>query len=161
MKHLIHTLAAAALLASACQPAPAPTTVHLQGQLVDMGTTDVPMRYDGAASLVGDSRDIILHTDAEGRFDTVLTLTAPTYYSISRNTLYLTPGDDLTLRITQDNREAEFTGQGASVNTYMKGRLFPKGGSFLEGGSNLRPTSPGRKPSSTAWLPSAAPSSTH
>lgn len=145
MKHLIHTLAAAALLASACQPAPAPTTVHLQGQLVDMGTTDVPMRYDGAAFLVGDSRDIILHTDAEGRFDTVLTLTAPTYYSISRNTLYLTPGDDLTLRITQDNRQAEFTGQGASVNTYMKGRLFPKGGSFLEGGSNLRPDFAGTK----------------
>ena len=86
------TLAAAALLASACQPAPAPTTVHLQGQLVDMGTTDVPMRYDGAASLVGDSRDIILHTDAEGRFDTVLTLTAPTYYSISRNTVTIGVG---------------------------------------------------------------------
>ena len=137
MKTIFSLLAFGALLA-ACQSAPAPTTVHLQGQLVDMGTTEVTMRYDGAASLVGDSRDILLHTDADGRFDTTLTITEPTYYTISRNTLYLTPGDDLTLRITQDNRRAVFSGQGASVNTYMKRRLFPKGGSFLAGGSNLR-----------------------
>ena len=137
MKTILSMLAAGTLLA-ACQQQPAPTTVHLKGQLLDMGTTEVPMRYDGAASLVGDSRNIMLRTDAEGRFDTVVTVTEPTYYTISRNTLYLTPGDDLTLRITQDNREATFSGQGAEVNTYLKDRLFPKGGSFLEGGSNLR-----------------------
>ena len=130
----MYATVATALLA-ACQH---PTTVHLRGQLIDMGTTEVTMRYDGAAALIGDSRDITLHTDAEGRFDTTLNITEPTYYTISRNTLYLTPGDDLTLRITQDNREAEFTGQGAGVNNYMKHRLFPKGGSFLEGGSNLK-----------------------
>ena len=33
--------------------------------------------------------------------------------------------------ITTDNREAVFKGKGAEMNTYMKGRLFPKGGSFL------------------------------
>lgn len=117
-----------------------PTTLHLSGQLKDMGREEVIMRYDGAASLVGDSRNIILHTDAEGRFDTVLPLTEPAYYSISRNTLWLTPGDDLKVTITQDNREATFEGRGAEANTYMKGRLFPKGGSFLDGGSNLRGT---------------------
>lgn len=117
-----------------------PSTLHLSGQLKDMGREEVIMRYDGAASLVGDSRNIILHTDAEGRFDTVLPLTEPAYYSISRNTLWLTPGDDLKVTITQDNREATFEGRGAEANTYMKGRLFPKGGSFLDGGSNLRGT---------------------
>lgn len=113
-------------------------TVHLKGQLLQMGTNEVPMRFDGAAALVGDSRNILLHTDAEGRFDTIISLSQPTYYSICRNTLYLTPGDDLTLKITQSNTEAEFSGKGAEVNNYMKFRLFPKGGSFLEGGSNLR-----------------------
>lgn len=136
MKTIFSLLAFGALLA-ACQSAPAPTTVHLQGQLVDMGTTEVTMRYDGAASLVGDSRDIILHTDAEGRFDTILTLTEPTYYNISYNTLYLTPGDDLEVSIPQDNRKAVFSGKGAVANIYMKERLFPKAGSFLDGGSNL------------------------
>lgn len=112
--------------------------VHLKGQLVDMGTTDVPMRFDGAASLLGDSRNIMLKTDAEGRFDVVIDLDKPAYFNISRNTLYLTPGDDLTVKITQENKEAEFSGKGAEANDYMKYRLFPHGGSFLEGGSNIR-----------------------
>lgn len=113
-------------------------TFRIHGQLKDMGRQEVIMRYNGAASLVGDSRDIILHTDAEGRFDTVLPLTKPEYYSISRNTLWLTPGDDLEVWITQNNQEAQFKGKGAEANEYMKYRLFPKGGSFLEGGSNLK-----------------------
>lgn len=123
------------LLVSGCT---VPATVHLSGQLKDMGREEVIMRYNGAASLVGDSRDIILHTDAEGRFDTVLPLANPEFYSISRNTLWLTPGDDLKVRITQNNLEAEFEGKGAEANIYMKERLFPKGGSFLEGGSNIK-----------------------
>lgn len=114
------------------------TGVRLHGQLKDMGTQNVVMRYDGAASLIGDSRNIILHTDAEGRFDTVIALEKPEYYSISRNTLYLTPGDELEVMITQNNREAEFKGKGAEANTYLKERLFPKGGSYLDGGSNVR-----------------------
>ncbi|WP_238319970.1 TlpA family protein disulfide reductase [Porphyromonas macacae] len=36
------------------------------------------------------------------------------------------------------NTEAEFEGQGAEANIYMKERLFPKGGSFLKGGDNVK-----------------------
>ena len=60
------------------------------------------------------------------------------YFSISRNTLYLTPGDDLELVITENNQEATFSGIGAEANNYMKKRLFPKGGSFLEAGRYVR-----------------------
>ena len=112
--------------------------VHLKGQLIGMGTTSVKMQYDGAAAIVGDSRDLTLHTDKNGFFDTTFVLKQPTYYNISRNTLYLSPGDDLTVRITTNNKEATFTGRGAAANEYMKYRLFPKGGSYIEGGSNLR-----------------------
>lgn len=35
-------------------------TVHLKGQLLDMGSQNVRMRFDGAASMLGDSRDILL-----------------------------------------------------------------------------------------------------
>ena len=41
-------------------------TVHLKGQLFDMGSQNVRMRFDGAASMLGDSRDILLKTDAAG-----------------------------------------------------------------------------------------------
>lgn len=117
---------------------PQGTTVHLKGQLIDMGSQEVRMNYDGAASMLGDSRDIIINTDAEGKFDTIINLDRPEYYSISRNTLYLTPGDDMTIKVTSFNNEAEFAGKGAKANTYMKKRLFPKGGSFLESGKNVK-----------------------
>lgn len=120
-------------------------TVHLKGQLIDMGSNHVEMTYDGAASLVGDSRTIMLHTDKAGNFDTTFVLKAPAFYRISRNTLYLSPGDDMTVHITTNNKEASFTGKGAVANEYMKYRLFPKGGSYLEGGSNLRADFPKTK----------------
>ena len=56
-------------------------TVHLKGQLLDMGSQNVRMRFDGAASMLGDSRDILLKTDAAGYFDTTFVLKEPTYYT--------------------------------------------------------------------------------
>lgn len=120
-------------------------TVHLKGQLIDMGTQNVRMRFNGAASMLGDSRDILLQTDSAGVFDTVFVLKEPAYFNISRNTLYLTPGDDMTIKVTQSNREAEFSGKGAEANNYMKFRLFPKGGSYLEAGDNIREDFPATK----------------
>ena len=52
--------------------------------------------------------------------------------------MYLTPGDNMEVYITSNNQEAVFKGRGAEANNYMKHRLFPKGGSFLEAGSNIR-----------------------
>ena len=94
--------------------------------------------YNGTASMIGDSRDILIHTDENGYFDTIIELKKSEYFSISRNTLYLTPGDDLELVITENNQEATFSGIGAEANNYMKKRLFPKGGSFLEAGRYVR-----------------------
>ena len=123
----------------------APETVHLQGQLVGIGTDNIRMSYNGAASMVGDSRDLWLKIDDQGRFDTTFVLTEPAYYNISRNTLYLTPGDDLTVRITSNNDEAQFSGRGAAANNYMKYRLFPKAGSFLAGGEQIGEDFPSTK----------------
>lgn len=106
-------------------------SVHLKGKLVDMGTEFVNLSYDGATSLIGNEGSFMIRTDREGNFDTVLSVTKPAFYRISRNTLYLTPGDDMEVYITSSNRDAVFRGKGAEMNTYMKGRLFPKAGSFL------------------------------
>lgn len=113
-------------------------TVHIKGQLINMGSNTVRMSYNGAASELGDSRDIELQLDSAGYFDTIITIKEPTYFNISRNTLYLTPSDDLTVKITPSNDEAEFSGIGAEVNNYMKHRLFPKGGSYLQAGANIK-----------------------
>lgn len=130
------SLAALAVCVACQNPKPA-DTVHLKGQL-NVGANPVAMKYNGAASMLGDSRDILIRTDENGYFDTVISLSEPAYFDISRNTLYLTPGDDMTVYISQNNEDAVFQGVGAQANNYMKNRLFPKSGSYLEGGSNLR-----------------------
>ena len=112
--------------------------IHLKGKLVGMPNRMVMMSYDGASSMLGNSKDIALHLDAEGCFDTIISLKAPAYYNISRNTLYLSPGDDLDIKITQKNKEAEFSGKGAEANLYLKNRLFPHAGSYLHGGVNMK-----------------------
>lgn len=138
MKNRIFLGSLAALtMCVACQSPKPADTVHLKGQL-NVGANPVAMKYNGAASMLGDSRDILIRTDENGYFDTVIPLSEPAYFDISRNTLYLTPGDDMTVYITQNNEDAVFQGVGAQANNYMKHRLFPKSGSFLEGGSNLR-----------------------
>lgn len=112
--------------------------VRLRGQIVELGTAQVRLEYNGASSYLGDSRDIILLPDAKGNIDTTLAIKEPGYYRISRNTLYLSPGDDLTVFLTSDQSEARFSGQGEQANQYLKGRLFPHAGSYLEGGGGLR-----------------------
>ena len=137
--HVFYVLIILSAILLACEGKKESTnqTVRLKGQLIDMGSQEVRMSYNGASSLLGNSRDVILKTDEQGYFDTILTIKDPVYYNISRYTLYLSPGDDLTVKISQDNSEAEFSGIGSSVNNYMKLRLFPKGGSFLEAGRNI------------------------
>lgn len=49
-----------------------------------------------------------------------------------RYSLRVTPGDLVSFTFE------EFSGIGAEANNYMKFRLFPKGGSYLEAGGNLR-----------------------
>ncbi|MDR0505710.1 MAG: TlpA family protein disulfide reductase [Dysgonamonadaceae bacterium] len=125
-----------AIFFAACSNPPK-NEVHLKGQLQDLGVDQIVMSYNGASSLIGKSRDIKLRIDENGYFDTIISLERPEYYSISRNTLYLTPGDDMEILITNDNTEALFSGKGAEANIYLKKRLFPHGGSFLEAGKNV------------------------
>lgn len=120
------------------QSASPKANVHLWGQLTGMGTRKVTMAYDGTSALVGDSRDITITTDAQGNFDTMIYVPGPTYYVIYRNTLYLSPGDDLQCHITPSNAEASFFGRGAEANQYLKARAFPHAGSYLVGGQFLK-----------------------
>ena len=60
-------------------------------------------------------------------------------FNISRNILYLSPGDDLKVYLTPDTRQASYQGKGSEANIFLKDRLYPKGGSFLLSGRNIGP----------------------
>lgn len=79
--------------------------------------------------------------DSLGNFSVKLKIDKPNYYRLGRNQLYLSPNDNLEVYIDYaDPRKAIFKGIGAEANTYLKNTPFPKGGSFIEAGKNIKNT---------------------
>jgi thiol-disulfide isomerase/thioredoxin len=79
--------------------------------------------------------------DSNGKFVVHFKLAAPNYFRIGRNILYLSPGDKLNLRLNYNRADsASYTGTHSAENEYLRNTPFPKGGSFLEGGSAIKAT---------------------
>ena len=79
--------------------------------------------------------------DSTGKFSVSFKLVKPNYYRIGRNILYLSPGDSLFMNIDYNNsNNTTFYGKNAEINEYLKSTPFPKAGSFLEAGDNIKAT---------------------
>lgn len=79
--------------------------------------------------------------DSLGNFSIKFKLNAANYFRLGRNALYLTPGDHMELFIDYgDPQKATFKGVGADANNYLKKAPFPKGGSYIEAGTNVKNT---------------------
>lgn len=79
--------------------------------------------------------------DTLGNFSIKFKVNEPNYYRLGRNQLYLSPNDNLDIYIDySDPRKATFVGVGSVANTYLKNTPFPKGGSFIEAGKNIKST---------------------
>lgn len=113
-------------------------TARLHGSLKEFQSAVVNMNPGGAAGDISDAGVVKIPVDADGNFDLVLPLDKPGYFQVGRNTLYLTPGDDMEVYLGTSQAQSTFQGKGWEANTYLKKRLFPKAGSFLEAGRNLR-----------------------
>ncbi|WP_316788727.1 TlpA disulfide reductase family protein [Pedobacter frigoris] len=91
--------------------------------------------------LLPPSAERVFVPDANGNFTVKFKAQGPNYYRLGRNALYLTPGDDLEVFIDKGNpKTATFKGLGAEANVYMKDTPFPKGGSFIEAGKQVKST---------------------
>ncbi len=79
--------------------------------------------------------------DSQGRFSIEFTLHEPLYLRIARNSIYLCPGDKLQADIDYDDAQnSAFSGSHHKENEYLKSIPYPKAGSFLEGGQNVKST---------------------
>lgn len=131
------------------QTAQAPDVQTTSGQVKLHG---VLKRFNNAAelddhseleSLVLPSAKRMIITDTTGVFTLAFPLEAPDYFRLGRNILYLSPGDNLEVVIDfEDPEGGSFTGRGNAVNMYLRGTLYPKAGSFLDGGRMLKKRSP-------------------
>lgn len=77
--------------------------------------------------------------DGNGSFSIEFTLNQPTYFRLARNYIYLVPGDKLKADIDYtDAKNSTFKGDRSQENEYLKSIPYPKAGSFLEGGQNVK-----------------------
>ncbi len=125
------------LLLAACGEQP--KSVRLYGSLKDLKVQNVVLKYDGATSLISDMRNVNIPINEDGTFDITIPLEEPGYYRISRNQLYLTPGDEIKMDIRAKEEQSTFEGRGAEVNNYLRTRFYSKGGSYLDAGRYCAP----------------------
>lgn len=118
-----------------------PGWVILKGQLKGFNNQVVIEEMSEFQYLLPPSDERLVVPDSAGNFSIRFKIDQPNYYRLGRNALYLSPGDDLKLYVDySDPRKATFEGTGATANTYLKNTPFPKGGSFVEAGKNIKNT---------------------
>lgn len=134
------TLMALIFLAISCQNSEnIDSRVRLSGKLVNWGNASKILNDRSLASDFGLGNDQLIHTNEEGQFSLSFELNEPGYFSLGRNKLYLSPGDELYLEVDyRDPEAAVFNGASATLQAYLSGVPFPKSGSYLEGGRNLQ-----------------------
>ncbi|WP_321308871.1 TlpA disulfide reductase family protein [Marinifilum fragile] len=112
-------------------------TVRLHGELKNFAS-ELSMGIETPQAYIL-RENIQINLDDQNKFDITFNLDAPAYFRLGRNTLYLSPGDDLDLFCDlNDPMAATFTGKGAEACLYLRSKPFPKGGSYLSGGQLLK-----------------------
>ncbi|MEE1946205.1 TlpA disulfide reductase family protein [Pedobacter sp. KR3-3] len=116
------------------------TWVTLKGQLKGFNNQVEVQDMSEFQYLLPPSTTRMILADSMGHFSIRFKVASPNYFRLGRNQLYLSPGDDLEVFIDYgDPKKASFKGKGAEANAYLKATPFPKGGSFIEAGSQVKP----------------------
>lgn len=135
----IYFLLVATLLCTACAKPKQQLTTVISGKLINWGNAEKILRAEDIKSDFGLGQSFILTTDENDRFAVTFELEEATYFSLGRNKLFLQPGDHLDMEV--DYRDPEvgvFQGDGAEIQAYLGGVAFPKSGSYLQGGTNVK-----------------------
>lgn len=92
-------------------------------------------------NLPGSNRTVL--PDSLNHFEILFSLKKPGYFRIGRNILYLSMGNNMDIFIDKTWPDSStFKGYGSQANEYLKLTPFPKAGSFLEAGDNIKNTIP-------------------
>lgn len=113
-------------------------TAFLSGRLIDFSNEVEVQDMSEYQNINLPTADRLVVPDASGKFEIRVKLSAPNYFRIGRNILYLSPGDSLKVVIYKDDpRNSSFSGIGKDANKYLRDTPYPKAGSFLEAGRNI------------------------
>ncbi|HJA14685.1 MAG TPA: TlpA family protein disulfide reductase [Candidatus Butyricimonas faecavium] len=95
--------------------------VKISGSLKEFKMKKVEMRDCGIAVDIYNFKRFI-EVDSMGSFQLELKLNHPAYYQIGDNLLYLSPGDNLKVKLGRSVARGQFQGIGEEANIYLKGR---------------------------------------
>ena len=113
--------------------------VVIQGELINFDNATKTLSARGSLASLTGIQNVELSVDANNRFSTSFVLEEEGYFSMGRNQLYLSPGDSLVVSLDyMDPNKATFEGKGAEVNRYLMDVPFPKSGSYLSGGREVK-----------------------
>jgi len=113
----------------------------ISGILRHFGNQDEVLDFSEFEYLLPPRTDHVVIPGAAGEFNVTFRVEAPNYFRLGRNSLYLSPGDDLQVVIDfEDPMQSSFMGDGSAANNFLRGIAFSHGGSFINGGFGLRPT---------------------
>lgn len=116
-------------------------SVTLKGKLVRFGAVVTIEDFSDIQYMVPKSYSITIVPAADSSFSVQIPLKEPTYFRLGRSKLYLTPGDNMEVYIDHgDASKSLFKGRGSIANNYLRNVPFPKGGSYLEAGKNIKAT---------------------
>jgi len=123
------------------QKSPVKNKVEIKGKLKNFPASVVLENFSDIQHMVPGSFNPVSTQKKDSSFSITITLSEPTYFRFGRNKLYLSPGDNLYAVMDNNNSNlAIFTGKGSEANNYLRSTPFPKGGSFLEAGKNIKQT---------------------
>lgn len=95
--------------------------VKISGSLKEFKVKKVEIKNCGIAVDVYND-NMLIEVDSNGLFQLELKLKQPAYYLIGRNLLYLSPGDDLKVKLGNSVIRGQYQGVGEEANIYLKGR---------------------------------------
>ncbi len=129
MKQILFSILCLVVMCTACDQKQ-PAQAHLKGTLKNFSSVE-SMRVETPEGYI--LRETVeIRTDTSNCFDIIIPLDKPTYYRLGRNTLFISPGDDLTVEVDLNDPDAAvFKGKGAEANSYLRSKPFPKGGSYV------------------------------
>lgn len=91
--------------------------------------------------LYTNTNQIQLKKDKDSRFTITLKVTDATYFKVARNNLYISPGDSIVASLDyNDDSKAIFKGIGYEASKYLSNLPYPKAGSYLWAGREIKST---------------------
>lgn len=118
-----------------------PKGAYLSFTIKNYDRNKIVLRKIADVTAIFSEDDLKLEKSDDATFSTSLNIAEPAYYKVARNFLYIKPGDSIVAKFDYDDSStATYTGKGYNESSYLNDLPYPKAGSYLWAGRNIKST---------------------